>query len=115
MGEYFYDTEGVEGSIPSRITNARLAQWESGCITSNRSNVRFIHRVHKKRVDRNKGSDNSHAKGWNKSGKKARLKIAHSRVVGALRTKSKRFGLRGWKNVETLQQKFDMKKEFDMH
>ena len=77
--------------------------------------AKLVKHLNKKRVDRNKGSDNSHAKGWNKSGKKARLKIAHSRVVGALRTKSKRFGLRGWKNVETLQQKFDMKKEFDMH
>ena len=77
--------------------------------------VKLVKHLNKIKVDRNKGSDNSHAKGWNKSGKKARLKIAHSRIVGSLRTKSKRFGLRGWKNVKTLQKKFDMKKLFDMH
>ena len=77
--------------------------------------VILVKHLNKTRVDRNKGSDNSHAKGWNKSGKKARIKIVHSRIVGSLRTKSKRFGLRGWKNVETLQKKFDMKKELDMH
>ncbi len=85
-------------------------------VDENTGEEKLVKHLNKKRIDRGGWNQYSHAKGWNKSGKKARMKKT-SFPFGCLKTKGKRYkeGGRGCSGNVDLTIRFDMKKELDAY
>ena len=71
---------------------------------------KLVKHLNKIRIDRGGWNRYSHAKGWNKSGKKARMEKCSFRI-GALKSRSPKFKgfKRLWNGLSELQTKFDSK------